>query len=165
MCMDVEAPGMGSRGVEVDGQRGYGHPDLHAPRRGCQRRALRRPGGALIVTDVEVGAVRISATGWEGWILQGIEVRTIHALDACRSSHTLFFSSCGKCQNHDWLSLWLLASILAKPALRLSTRLKEAEVCKWMEQGGVPGSSISTYKLHEELMRLGGNACSGGSVN
>ena len=94
MCMDVEAHGLG-RGVEVDGQRGYGHPDLHSPRRGCQRRALRRPGGALIAPDVEVGAVRISATGWEGWILQGIEVRIIHALDACHGSHTPLFSSCG----------------------------------------------------------------------
>jgi len=74
MCMDVEVRSSGGRASDVDGQRGYGHPDVHAPRQGCQRRALRQPAGALIAADVEVGAVRISATGWEGWVLQGLQV-------------------------------------------------------------------------------------------
>jgi hypothetical protein len=75
MCMDPPPGASRIRALEVDGQRGYGHPDIHFPKQDCQRRALRRPAGALIAADVEVGAVRISATGWEGHVLEGLQVR------------------------------------------------------------------------------------------
>jgi hypothetical protein len=71
ICAD---PGPQGR-VEV--ARGYGHPDTHvvAPEKGiCQRFARRKPGTGFVPPDVEVGAIRISATGWEGWVIEGLKV-------------------------------------------------------------------------------------------
>ncbi len=66
--------------------RGYGHPAAHnlsagAGRGGqagghaggaCVRAAARRRGEALVPAGTPVGAVRVSAAGWEGWVLAGL---------------------------------------------------------------------------------------------
>lgn len=73
---------------------GYGHPSAHnlsalaaadpaaaadgvgaAAAAGCNRTALRRIGSDLVPRVVEVGAVRVSVTGWEGWVMEGLRVR------------------------------------------------------------------------------------------
>jgi hypothetical protein len=41
---------------------------------GCTRKALRRGGAALVPDGVEIGAIRVSASGWEGWVLEGLRV-------------------------------------------------------------------------------------------
>ena len=77
ICLDADSSQLEMSSREVDALRGYGHPDLHAALEGCQRLAQRRPAHSLIPPDVEVGAIRISATGWEGWVLEGLKVRAI----------------------------------------------------------------------------------------
>jgi hypothetical protein len=64
--------------------RGYGHPAAHnlsagavrgGPQAGggaCVRAAARRRGEALVPAGTPVGAVRVSAAGWEGWVLAGL---------------------------------------------------------------------------------------------
>ena len=42
----------------------------------CVRAVQRRRGASLVPEDVEVGAVRISVTGWDGWVLEGLRVRS-----------------------------------------------------------------------------------------
>ncbi len=41
----------------------------------CVRAVQRRRGASLVPEDVEVGAVRVSVTGWDGWVLEGLRVR------------------------------------------------------------------------------------------
>lgn len=78
---------------EVDVLRGYGHPNAHNLTAvaeasggdgsgGCNRTALRRIGADLVPEDVEVGAIRVSVTGWEGWVMEGLAVR----LQLCNDS-------------------------------------------------------------------------------
>lgn len=43
----------------------------------CATIAQRRIGADLVPEDVEVGAVRVSVTGWEGWVLEGLQVREL----------------------------------------------------------------------------------------
>ena len=40
----------------------------------CVRAVQRRRGASLVPEDVEVGAVRVSVTGWDGWVLEGLRV-------------------------------------------------------------------------------------------
>lgn len=57
---------------------GYGHPAMHnASALGpeCRQGAVRCRGADLVAPAVEVGAIRISAPGWEGWVLDGLQVR------------------------------------------------------------------------------------------
>lgn len=42
----------------------------------CLQWADRVRGERLVPHDVDVGAIRISASGWEGWILEGLQVRS-----------------------------------------------------------------------------------------
>lgn len=74
ICLDVNMTGMGYKDSEINTRRGYGHPTVHGKLEECQQRGVRKHPRALIPPDVKVGAVRISATGWEGWILEGMKV-------------------------------------------------------------------------------------------
>lgn len=65
--------------LSVDIERGYGNPRLHALTAKCVRSTLRRQAADLVANDQAIGAVRISASGWEGWIIDGLQV---HLLDA-----------------------------------------------------------------------------------
>lgn len=56
---------------------GYGHPQQHnasALGEACRQGARRVRGAGLVPAATEVGAVRIGAPGWEGWVLQGLQV-------------------------------------------------------------------------------------------
>ena len=58
-------------------QHGYSHPSMHNASvlgHACRQAASRRRGAGLVPPHVEVGAVSISAPGWEGWVLQGLQV-------------------------------------------------------------------------------------------
>lgn len=74
ICLDADPAALGFKDGEINTQRGYGHPDLHARLDGCQNSSVRKSAQSLIPSDVRVGAVRISATGWEGWIIKGLKV-------------------------------------------------------------------------------------------
>ena len=43
----------------------------------CLQRAERTQGARLVPPGVNVGAIRISASGWEGWILEGLQVQNV----------------------------------------------------------------------------------------
>ncbi|CAL8471301.1 g10843 [Coccomyxa elongata] len=77
VCVDAAVDEGGSSVLNV--LRGYGHPSAHnltavaeAFGGGCNRTALRRIGSDLVPEDVEVGAIRVSVTGWEGWVMEGL---------------------------------------------------------------------------------------------
>lgn len=68
-----------TRGVEVEVLRGYSSPQAHNLSAGsgaaggaCARVATRRRGEALVPPGTPVGALRVSAAGWEGWVLEGL---------------------------------------------------------------------------------------------
>ena len=65
---------LGFKDGEVSLQRGYGHPEAHSKTNACQLSTVRQPAHSLIPPEVRVGAIRISATGWEGWIIEGLKV-------------------------------------------------------------------------------------------
>ena len=84
VCLDAAVDEGGA--PEVDVLRGYGHLSAHNLTAvaeasgadgggGCNRTALRRIGSDLVPEDVEVGAIRVSVTGWEGWVMEGLAVR------------------------------------------------------------------------------------------
>ena len=50
----------------------------------CVRAVQRRRGASLVPEDVEVGAVRVSVTGWDGWVLEGLRVRS---WQPCNAAH------------------------------------------------------------------------------
>ena len=92
--------------LQLDLARGYGHPNLHAlqsdlsatapaaaptsavqPGTGldrrwagsnCTRTARRAVATVAVPEGVEIGAVRISASGWEGAIVQGLKASRVH---------------------------------------------------------------------------------------
>lgn len=74
ICVDAEPSALEMSPREVDQVRGYGHPDFHDSLEFCRRKAVRRPGHSLMLPDIEVGAIRISVTGWEGWVVEGLKV-------------------------------------------------------------------------------------------
>ena len=39
----------------------------------CQLMAKRTPGASVVGEEESVGAIRVSANGWEGYIMQGFE--------------------------------------------------------------------------------------------
>ena len=51
-----------------DHQRGTGNQTD-----GCWRKEQRRAGAGLVPQGADVGAVRVSAGGWEGWVLEGLQ--------------------------------------------------------------------------------------------
>ena len=66
--------------VEAEVHRGYSSPQAHNLSAGlgaagggaCVRVAARRRGEALVPPGTPVGALRVSAAGWEGWVLEGL---------------------------------------------------------------------------------------------
>jgi len=100
VCLDVQQDEAGTP-MDWNVAHGYGHPSAHnlsaialaapaaaadgvggtaAGAGGCNRTALRRTGSDLVPRDVEVGAVRVSVTGWEGWVMEGLRVRGLYGL-------------------------------------------------------------------------------------
>ena len=79
--------------------RGYGHPAAHnlsagagrGPQAGgaCVRAAAGRRGVALVPVGTLVGAVRVSAAGWEGWVLAGLAGLVARAPPPVRSPLSL----------------------------------------------------------------------------
>ena len=60
----------------------------------CVRTAQRRRGASLVPEDVEVGALRVSVTGWDGWVLEGLRVSAQSSVpklcsDACSAQADL----------------------------------------------------------------------------
>ena len=58
---------------------GYAHPDAHRLGSGanpCQQLGTRRVGHRYVPSHLEVGGVHVNAPGWEGWVLQGLQVCT-----------------------------------------------------------------------------------------
>lgn len=53
-----------------------------AQARRCEHKARRTKGASLIVKSANVGAVRVSASGWEGWVLDGLQVSWTPACQA-----------------------------------------------------------------------------------
>ena len=54
---------------------GYAHPSDHSGHGpACQAHGSRLKGSTLLPPEVAVGSLRISAPGWEGWILDGFRV-------------------------------------------------------------------------------------------
>ena len=49
--------------------------DMALQAKRCLQRAERTQGARLVPPGVNVGAIRISASGWEGWILEGLQVQ------------------------------------------------------------------------------------------
>ena len=41
----------------------------------CTRTERRLRGADLVPEGTEVGAVRVSVSGWEGWVVEGLQVR------------------------------------------------------------------------------------------
>lgn len=70
---------MADNATHVEMLRGYTSMALHglAPHQGCQRVVKRKVVSNLIPANVEVGAVRISANGWEGWVVEGLQVNIL----------------------------------------------------------------------------------------
>ena len=60
--------------LRLDVNRGYGWPSLHAASESCKNVSTRIPIEALVPQDRNVGAIRIAASGWEGWLLKGLRV-------------------------------------------------------------------------------------------
>lgn len=57
----------------ADLARGYSNPAAHAvDASACARRIPRLPGSEAVPTGVRVGAIRLSANGWEGFVLDGL---------------------------------------------------------------------------------------------
>ncbi|KAK9792043.1 hypothetical protein WJX73_001872 [Symbiochloris irregularis] len=54
-------------------KRGYGCPQSHAPSNACVSPVKRQRGDDVMLGVGDVGAVRISAPGWEGWIIEGLK--------------------------------------------------------------------------------------------
>lgn len=50
---------------------GYSHPDVHATTLNCARSAIRIVGSEALPPGEQVDALRISANGWEGFVLEG----------------------------------------------------------------------------------------------
>ena len=63
---------------------------------GCWRKEQRRAGAGLVPQGADVGAVRVSAGGWEGWVLEGLQVRPSSQL-----AGALGFPACFHCAAWD----------------------------------------------------------------
>ena len=72
--MDVETSSAEFKDREINAHRGYGSPEIHSKLANCQLPSVRKPANSLVLPEVQVGAIRISATGWEGWIIEGLKV-------------------------------------------------------------------------------------------
>ena len=57
--------------------RGYGKAPFHSLSRACSKTAFRRTEQFLELSNLDVGAVRVSASGWEAWVLEGLQVQLL----------------------------------------------------------------------------------------
>eukprot|EP00803_Ostreobium_quekettii_P009414 evm.model.scf_1171.5 EVM.evm.TU.scf_1171.5 scf_1171:27804-30200(+) len=56
---------------DADFRRGYGNRSMHGMVHGCQRAVRRGTLDSLLREEMQIGALRVSASGWTGWILEG----------------------------------------------------------------------------------------------
>jgi hypothetical protein len=75
------APVLGGRSSEGEEEAGPGASQ------GCAHVERRLRGADLVPEGVEVGAVRVSVAGWEGWVLEGLQVRARPCAAFSPSSH------------------------------------------------------------------------------
>ena len=68
--------------LSIDIERGYGQPKLHTVTGSCTRLVRRLPAALAVPASLDVGRVRISASGWEAWILEGLQACLRQLLDA-----------------------------------------------------------------------------------
>ncbi|GAB4818501.1 hypothetical protein N2152v2_005547 [Parachlorella kessleri] len=60
--------------ASIDMLRGYSTPQAHqTAAMDCQLMAKRTPGASVVGEEESVGAIRVSANGWEGFIMRGFE--------------------------------------------------------------------------------------------
>ncbi|KAK9806068.1 hypothetical protein WJX72_000034 [[Myrmecia] bisecta] len=64
--------------AEVELYRGYSTAAAHnisagAPGSNCTRTERRHVAADMVPNDTEIGAVRVSVTGWEGWVVEGLK--------------------------------------------------------------------------------------------
>ena len=74
ICMELD-----SKGPQPDHMaQGYAHPRDHSGHgHACRAHATRMLGSAMIPPGVMVGSLRVSAPGWEGWVIDGFRVRLL----------------------------------------------------------------------------------------
>ena len=84
---------------------GYAHPDAHRlegrTARACTQQGLRAVGQRFVPAHLRVGSLHINAPGWEGWVVQGLQVGLLPrtALAALRGSQ-----SSSDCTGGSWRS-------------------------------------------------------------
>ena len=84
ICLDPWLERSHEAALGLDVQRGYGLPQLHALRKQCKKRSIRRPARSMLPRGIRISAIHISVTGWEGWILESLKV-------PCLVMHNFFF--------------------------------------------------------------------------
>ena len=84
ICLDPWLERSHEAALGLDVERGYGLRQLHAPRKQCKKRSTRRPARSMLPRRIRISAIRISVTGWEGWILESLKV-------PCRIIRNFFF--------------------------------------------------------------------------
>ena len=90
ICVDRLLPRTKVAAFGIDVERGYGLPKLHAITKGCANQTMRASVRKFVpASSVRLGAIRISVSGWEAWVLQDLRVRS---------------SSCSPCTQHQVLS-------------------------------------------------------------
>ena len=57
--------------------RGYGKASFHSLSKMCSKTAFRRTEQSMELSNLDVGAVRVSASGWEAWVLEGLQVLSL----------------------------------------------------------------------------------------
>ena len=70
ICVDTEEDGPQPKHLV----HGYAEPWQHSAHANCAAQAKRALGASLLPAGMPVGSLRISAPGWEGWVLDGLEV-------------------------------------------------------------------------------------------
>ena len=55
---------------------GYAAPWHYSAHAACTQQAKRRLGASLLPAAVPLGSLRVSAPGWEGWVLDGLQARS-----------------------------------------------------------------------------------------
>ena len=75
ICTDLPAGHKeATAALRLDVNRGYGWPGLHVASESCRNLSTRIPMETLVPQDSNVGAIRIAASGWEGWLLKSLGV-------------------------------------------------------------------------------------------
>ena len=61
----------------IHAMRGYGKASFHSLSKMCSKTAFRRTEQSMALSNFDVGAVRVSASGWEAWVLEGLQVQSL----------------------------------------------------------------------------------------